>query len=90
MQQRVSDFSEFERLLSSGSRLVRTEKFNRHTPTERSEVLVSDWLESADNLDALVRVAEGRLSGDRIARVVFEFYNRALVDLGAAPGDRAA
>ncbi|HZH02437.1 MAG TPA: hypothetical protein VEY30_01555, partial [Myxococcaceae bacterium] len=75
------EFPEFDRRLRAGTPLLRTQRFNMHTPTEPAEILVSAWLESADTLEGLQRLARGQLSEDRISKVVFQFYSRRLIDL---------
>jgi hypothetical protein len=75
---------EFTRRLQDGGRLVRTSKFNLHMPTDPSEINVMGWLEDTDRWDALCAKAQGRMGPERIAKVIFAFYNRLLVDI--APG----
>ncbi len=77
---KIAEFDEFKRRLTGGDRIDRTEKFSLFTATEPAEVLVTSWLERADTMDELCKLADGRLGPNRIARVVFDLYNRALID----------
>ncbi|MHB8874384.1 MAG: PilZ domain-containing protein [Myxococcaceae bacterium] len=77
------DAADFDKRLRGGGRVVRTEKFHLHTSTDQAEVMVNAWLEEGDTLLALVRLAKGRLTADRIARVLFGHYGRGLVELSA-------
>jgi hypothetical protein len=73
--------AEFERRVRGGARVVRTQKFYLHTSTDTAEVMVNSWLEDGDTLLALVRLAKGRLTADRITRVLYTHYTADLVDL---------
>ncbi|MGQ0508876.1 MAG: PilZ domain-containing protein [Myxococcaceae bacterium] len=77
---KIAEFDEFKRRLTAGDKLLRTDRFSLFTATEPAEVLVTTWLERADTMDQLCNLADGRLGPNRIARVVFDLYSRALVD----------
>lgn len=77
----IGDVDEFQRQLRRGSRLLRTDRFHRHTPTDRAEILVSSWLENVDSWQVLSTLAMGRMSEESLARTLFQFYRQGLVDV---------
>ena len=74
------DYSEFEKKFRAGTALKRLPKFNWHMPTDPAELQVMGWLEDANSLEAIRSLSRGRLPEERITKVVFEFYCRALID----------
>lgn len=80
-QDRPADLVAFLSCLRSGDRIIRTKRFHMHTPQEPMVLTVMNWLESVDTLAQLRASASGRVSEERIARIVFELYKRSVVDL---------
>lgn len=77
-----ADFDHFVRRLGQGVRLMHTPKFNLHLPTDPTEVMLMGWLESTDTLDGLRRMAGGRIPEEKLTRLVYGLYDRALLELG--------
>jgi hypothetical protein len=74
------DPAEFVALLESGQPLDRSPRFNQFDPTSSEENLVANWLESADDLDGLRRLASGRFPDQKLLAILQLFYRRGLVD----------
>ncbi len=77
------ELAEFEKRVRAGARLARTQRFYQQKPGDASEDMVNAWLAEADTLLALVRLAKGRLSADRITKVLHGHYSRGLLELAA-------
>jgi hypothetical protein len=73
--------SEFLGRLNGGAAFKRLPKFNWHMPTDPAELQVMGWLEDSDTLERLRSLAKGRLGDERLTQVVFDFYQRSLIDL---------
>lgn len=82
-REKPSDLVAFLVRLRAGDRIVRTPRFHMHTPQEPLALTVMGWLEGIDTLQGLRLKSAGRMSEERLARIVFDLYRRSVVDLDA-------
>jgi hypothetical protein len=75
------DLSAFADELRAATRIIRTERYHGHTPTEPMEILVFDLLSRVETLADLEKWTQGRVTTDRLVQIVHGFHARSLIQL---------
>jgi hypothetical protein len=71
----------FSERLRATTRIVRTERFNAHTPTDPTESLVFDLLTRVETMEELTKWTSGKVPSERLLQIVQAFHARQLIEL---------
>jgi DNA repair exonuclease SbcCD ATPase subunit len=78
----TDDLSEFTDKLRKAAKIVRTERYSAHTPTDPTEILVFDLLTRVETLEDLEKWTQGRVTTEKLVEICHDFHVRSLIQLG--------
>jgi uncharacterized protein (TIGR02266 family) len=76
------DLSGFADKLRRAAKILRTDRYSKHTPTDPTEILVFDLLTRVETLDDLEKWTQGRVTTEKLVQIVHDFHVRSLIQLG--------
>jgi Tfp pilus assembly protein PilZ/predicted nucleic acid-binding Zn-ribbon protein len=79
---RPLDLAGFADKLRKAAKIVRTERYSAHTPTDPTEILVFDLLTRVETLDDLEKWTQGRVTTEKLVQICHDFHIRSLIQLG--------
>jgi hypothetical protein len=75
------NLSSFADKLRKAAKIVRTERYSAHTPTDPTEILVFDLLTRVETLEDLEKWTHGRVTTEKLVKICHDFHVRSLIQL---------